>query len=302
MYGSNRFSRLGSPVVLFGGFALFFTASVGVGQRAAAQVQGQGQGQAPAAAAAAAGCKDAKDCLNKGALANQKKDFANAAKFLAVGCDIEPKACNIVGELYRLGQGVAKDGPKAASFHQRACDKGLIVSCAIEAQMRYQGDDGVTVDKARARVAYEKSCSPEFLDSCANAGVMYGAGDGGEVDKEKARGLYQKACDGGEQTGCVNVAAMYLNGDGGPQDKTRARTLFEQACEKKNLLGCFNAGLVYAKGLDGAQDLNTALTFLQKSCDGGHKKSCELAQQIRDDQAKQQAAQAAKPAAKTKKH
>jgi hypothetical protein len=242
-------------------------------------------------------CNDPKDCLNKGARANQNKDFASAAKFLAPACEIEPKACNIVGELYRRGEGVGKDAAKAAEFHGKACDKGLILSCAVEAQLRYQGAEGLQPDKARARIAFEKSCSPEFLDSCVNAAVMYNAGDGGPADKEKARALHQKGCDGGEQNGCVNAAAMYLNGDGGPADKPRAKALFEQACEKKNMLGCFNAGLVYAKGLDGAQDLGKAIALLQQACDGGNQKGCEVVQQIRDDQAKQQAAQA-KPAGK----
>lgn len=254
---------------------------------------------AKAAAAKAAdpnSCSEAKDCLNKGALAHKNKDYAKAAQFLPMACEIEPKACNIVGELYRKGEGVAPDLAKAANFHQKACDKDLIVSCAIEAQLRYQGTEGVPVDKARARVAFEKSCSPEFLDSCVNAGVMFAGGEGGDADKEKARTLHQKACDGGEQNGCVNVAAMYLNGEGGPADKPRAHKLFEDACEKKNLLGCFNAGLVYAKGLDGPQDLTKAVALLQQACDGGSQKGCEVAKQIREDQAKQQAA--AKPAPK----
>lgn len=258
-----------------------------------AHAQNAATGAKPAAPTT---CNDPKDCLNKGALAHKNKDYASAAKFLPAACEIEPKACNIVGEIFRKGEGVAKDGPKAADFHQKACAKGLIMSCAIEAQMRYYGQDGVTVDKARARLAFEQSCSPDFLDSCANAGVMYGTGDGGEPDKQKARILHQKACDGGELTGCVNVAAMYLNGEGGAADKARALTMFEQACEKKNALGCFNAGLVYAKGLDGQQDLPKALPLLQQACDGGNQKGCEVVQQIRDEEAKQAAA--AKPAPK----
>ena len=97
----------------------------------------------PAAAAPAAdGCKDPKDCLNKGAIAMQAKDFAKAAKFLPSGCQIEPKACNIAGELYRKGEGVTADGAKAADFHKKACNAGIIISCAIEAQLRYTGFAG----------------------------------------------------------------------------------------------------------------------------------------------------------------
>lgn len=250
-------------------------------------------------------CTDAKDCLNKGARANQAKDFVRAARFLPTACEIEPKACNIVGEIFRQGQvGVPKDANKAAEFHGKACDKGLILSCAIEAQLRYHGQDGATVNKPRARSGFEKSCGPDFFDSCANAGVMYATGDGGPQDLVKARGLYQKACDGGESTACVNLAAMLLNGEGGDADKPKAKAMFADFCGKKNALSCFNLGLIYAKGLEGAQDLPQALGFLDQGCTLGNQQACTTAQQIRDDQAKiaaEAAAAAAKKGAKGKK-
>ena len=167
----------------------------------------------PAAAAAPDGCKDPKDCLNKGALAMQAKDFAKAAKFLPTACEVEPKACNIAGELFRKGDGVPADGAKAADFHKKACTAGINISCAIEAQLRYTGEGGAVVDKPRARTLFEKTCGPEMLDHCALAGVMYANGDGGPEDKAKARTLYDTACGAGEMTGCVNGGALYLNGD-----------------------------------------------------------------------------------------
>lgn len=248
--------------------------------------------QAPAAAPPPETCSDAKDCLNKGARAHQQKDFARAARFLPTACEIEVKACNIAGEIFRNGDGgVPKDGQKSADLHGKACDKGMIVSCAIEAQLRYQGSDGAKVDKARARLAYERSCGPDFYDSCANAGVMCATGDGGPADLAKARGLYQKACDGGEAAACVNLASMLLNGEGGDADKAKAQTMFAQQCEKKQALGCYNLGLVFAKGLNGPQDLGQAITHLQKACDLGNPGGCQTAQQIRDDMAKQIKAQ-----------
>jgi TPR repeat protein len=282
---------------------LSFTASATLATVLALGGPVRAQTPAPAKPADPTSCSDAKDCLQKGAVAHRNKNFPLAVKFLPTGCDIEPKACNIAGEILRKGEGVPKDATKAASLHGRACDKGLVISCAIEAQLRYHGDEGLAPDKGRARIAFEKSCSPDFLDSCVNAGVMYSGGEGGAVDKDKARTLYQKGCDGGEQTGCVNVAAMYLNGEGGPADKPKAETLFSQGCEKKNALACFNLGLIYAKGLNGPIDFPKALPFLQSGCDGGNQESCKVAQQLRDDQAQKAAAAAApqKPAKGKKK-
>lgn len=256
-------------------------------------------------AAPADSCSGPKDCLQKGALANQQKDFVRAAKFLGPACDIEPKACNIVGELYRKGEGVAKDGQKAADFHRRACESKLIVSCAIEAQLRYRGEDGAQVDKARARIAYEKSCGPDFYDSCANAGVMFANGEGGPVDKTRARVFYEKACVGGEQMGCVNQAALLLAGEGGPADPAKGRALLETACEQKNSFACFNLGVIFAKGQDVPQDFDRALVLIDKACVAGNQEGCKFATQLRDDLAKQKAAAAqaatkGKPAAAKK--
>lgn len=250
-------------------------------------------------AAAADSCKDPKDCLNKGALAMQAKDFAKAAKYLPTGCEIEPKACNIAGELYRKGDGVPADGAKAADFHKKACNAGLSISCAIEAQLRYTGEGGAVIDKPRARQLFEKTCGPEMLDHCALAGVMYATGDGGPEDKAKARTLYDTACGAGEMTGCVNGGALYLNGEGGPADKVKARMYFEKACDQKNADGCFNLGLVYAKGIEVPVDYDKAIAILKKGCDAGSKKGCEVAQQIQDDLAKQKE-EAQKPKGKAK--
>ena len=266
---------------------------------------GFAQANQPAAPPPPETCTDAKDCLNKGARAHQAKDFVRAARFLPSACEIEPKACNILGEILRQGQGgVPKDGNKAADFHGKACDKGLILSCAIEAQLRYHGQDGATVNKPRARIAFEKSCGPDFFDSCANVGVMYATADGGPQDLAKARQFYQKACDGGEGTACVNLAAVLLNGEGGEPDKPKAKAIFTEFCAKKNALSCFNLGLIYAKGLEGAQDLPQALTCLDQACVLGNQQGCTTAQQIRDDQAKiaaEAAAAAAKKGGKGKK-
>jgi TPR repeat protein len=111
---------------------------VGCAGPAVETTRSKGEAAAPKAADPNT-CTDAKDCLNKGATAHRNKDHARAVKFLPMACDIEPKACNIAGELLRKGDGVPKDGPKAADLHGKACDKGLVISCAIEAQLRYHG-------------------------------------------------------------------------------------------------------------------------------------------------------------------
>ena len=124
-------------------------------------------------------------------------------------------------------------------------------------------------------------------------------GDPDGEDKAKARTLYDTACGAGELTGCVNGGALYLNGEGGPADKVKARMYFEKACDQKNADGCFNLGLVYAKGIEVPVDYDKAVALLKKGCDAGSKKSCEVAQQIQDDLAKQKE-EASKPKGKGK--
>lgn len=260
--------------------------------------------QAPAAGPPPERCDNPKDCLNKGARALMAKDFVRAARFMPSACDIEPKACYNAAGFYKDGQGVPKNGAKAAEFYQRACAGKIIEACAIEAQMRMNGEDGCPVDKARARAAFELSCGPDFLFSCANAGLLFATGQGGEADKAKARTYYDKACAAGkgEIVGCVNLGALYLNGEGGDVDKAKAQELFTLACSAKNAEGCFNLGLIFAKGMDGGSpDLDKALGFLKQACELGNKQGCDVSKQIEEDKAKQKEAADAAAAKAAKK-
>jgi hypothetical protein len=228
-------------------------------------------------------CSDNKDCYNKAAQALQAKDNAKALPFLPRACDHEPKACMIAGQMLQKGDGVPADVPKAADFFGKACNGGIIVGCAIEADLRYKGEGGTPVDKARARTLYEKTCGPEMLENCGNAGIMFATGDGGPEDKTKARGFYDMACGGNDAQSCVAGGVMYLNGDGGAKDEAKAKTYFEKACEGKSADGCFNLAVIHGKGIGVTVDINKYKELMQKACAMGSAKGCDAEKQLAAD-------------------
>lgn len=241
-------------------------------------------------------CSDNKDCYNKAAAALAAKDNAKALPFLPKACEHEPKACMIAGQMLQKGEGVPADVPRAADFFAKACAGGIAIGCAIEADIRYKGEGGTPVDKARARALYEKTCGPEMLENCGNAGIMNATGDGGPEDKAKARGFYDMACGGNDAQSCVAGGVMYLNGEGGAKDEAKAKTYFEKACEAKSADGCFNLAVVFGKGHGVAVDLNKYKELMQKACSMGSTKGCDADKQLAAemDKAKQPPAKPAK--------
>lgn len=243
----------------------------------------------------AEGCTSPKDCYNKAATALQAKEPVKAMKFLPGACDHDSKACVIAAELLAKGKDLPTDIPKAVEFYKKGCDAGLLVACANEATIRYSGEGGVTVDKARARSLFEKTCGPEMLDNCHNAATMMYGGEGGSEDKVKARSLFDMACGGAFLASCVSGGSMHLGGQGGAEDKDKAKNHFEKACDGKNADGCFNLGVFYGSG--STKDLQKAQEFFQRSCDLGNKKACETLDQLKADLEKAKAA-AVKPKGK----
>jgi len=81
--------------------------------------------------------------------------------FKYVGFDGEMKACNYLGYLYAQGLGGAHNTKKARDIYQRACDQGMLSSCASLGSL-YQdaGDD----DNARSH--FQKACNGGVTEAC----------------------------------------------------------------------------------------------------------------------------------------
>jgi Sel1 repeat len=122
----------------------------------------------------------------------QEGRYVEAANAHQLACDrFDARACTDLGVMYRRGQGVKKDFPRAAEFSLRGCDGGNALGCT-------------------------------------NLGLMYWNNVLPKNDK-RAVELFGRGCDGGDKNGCRALAFMYENGQGVPKDPGRAAILSQRA-------------------------------------------------------------------------
>ena len=81
--------------------------------------------------------------------------------FKYAGFDGEMKACNYLGYLYAQGLGGAHETKKARDAYQKACDQGILPSCASLGSL-YQ-DAG---DSGKARKYFQKACDGGVAEAC----------------------------------------------------------------------------------------------------------------------------------------
>ena len=81
--------------------------------------------------------------------------------FKYAGFDGEMKACNYLGYLYAQGLGGAHETKKARDAYQKACDQGILPSCASLGSL-YQ-DAG---DSGKARKYFQKACDGGVAEGC----------------------------------------------------------------------------------------------------------------------------------------
>jgi serine/threonine protein kinase len=118
-------------------------------------------------------------------------------------------ACNRLGTMYQVGQGVAQDYSRAIAFYTQACDTGNREACFNSGRM-YHLAIGVPRDDPRAAALFYKSCNGNggYADGCALLGSLYRYGNGVEADPDKARQFLARGCNLGSGWGCVWLKEM----------------------------------------------------------------------------------------------
>jgi len=92
----------------------------------------------------------------------EQKHYADARSYFVLACNGgEMKACNYLGYLYAQGLGGAHDTKKARDAYQKACDQGILPSCASLGSL-YQ--DAGNSDEARKY--FNKACLGGITEAC----------------------------------------------------------------------------------------------------------------------------------------
>ncbi len=102
--------------------------------------------------------------------------------------------CGSLGDIYFWGSGgITTDRQKASIFYERACGAGCASHCDTLGT-QYREGDGIPQNLARAATFYDKGCELGFPPSCAALGELYRQGGGVDKDAQKAQRLLEKAC------------------------------------------------------------------------------------------------------------
>jgi hypothetical protein len=126
----------------------------------------------------------------------EKGLYSEAAVAYKLACDkLNAKACTDLGVMYRRGQGIKKNYPRAAELSLRGCHGGNALGCT-------------------------------------NLGLMYWNNYLPKDDKRAAE-LFQQACDGSDRSGCRALAFMYEQGQGVAKDLDRASFFYQKAREHR---------------------------------------------------------------------
>jgi hypothetical protein len=81
--------------------------------------------------------------------------------FKYAGFDGEMKACNYLGYLYAQGLGGPHETKKARDAYQKACDQGILPSCASLGTLYQDAGDG-----SNARKYFQKACDGGVAEAC----------------------------------------------------------------------------------------------------------------------------------------
>ena len=103
------------------------------------------------------------DDFQRGLTAYERGDYQAARMFwqpLADNYDLA--ALRNMGHLYRLGQGVARDGEKAVRYYTRAAELGFAPAQLNLAVMFYEGD-GIPADAKAARYWAQRAASAGYV-------------------------------------------------------------------------------------------------------------------------------------------
>jgi TPR repeat protein len=156
-----------------------------------------------------------------------KPQYGEALKWFKLAADKgHPNAQFNLGQMYRLGQGMAKNQTEAVRWYRAAANQGF-----ADAQLRlgiaYEEGDGVARNLTEAARLYRLSITnPHHGDGLAEAqfslGALYHEGKGVPKDWKVAAELFEAAADRGYPQAQFNIGWMYYVPEGVEENFVKA--------------------------------------------------------------------------------
>ncbi|MFO0878199.1 MAG: serine/threonine-protein kinase [Gemmataceae bacterium] len=173
-----------------------------------------------------------------------------------------------MGVMYRDGDKIPRNYPRAIEWFQRAADQNY-VEAMNNLGLMYCNGQGVPVNYARARQLFRQAADSGHILAMRNLGLMYRDGEGGPIDYRQAIEWFRKAADGGESGSMFNLGLMYNTGQGVPVDHGQAFQWYRKAADLGYPDAAYNVAWDYDNGKGVTLDYREALRWYKKAADLG---------------------------------
>jgi uncharacterized protein len=121
------------------------------------------------------------------------------------------------------------DPVQAAKLYGRACQGAVGIACDTLGTM-YQLGNGVDPDDQKALASFRKACDAKYADGCYHLGQLYFDGRGVEQNIKTVVALYTKSCDLGSADPCDILGGWYEGGGIVGRDPLKAAVFFKKMC------------------------------------------------------------------------
>jgi len=176
------------------------------------------------------------------------------------------RACNELGDMFTIGEGVPIDASGAYLYYDQACGGGVGLGCYRAGVHHALGYGAELVDLGEADRLYTRACTLGEGLGCTARALLIDAGPREQRDEAQIRSLLQHGCELGDGEGCWRLGDRCLKGTHGPRDVEAGNRWLRLSCEAKSPAGCRELG----ERLEG----DAAQAAFERGCEGGDAVSC----------------------------
>ncbi len=200
---------------------------------------------------------------------NAEMNYAQAVEILfRLAREDYAPAMTMLGELYFLGNGVARDKEEACNWYKRAIAAGD-THALFKLGVQYLTGLGVTLDQVEGIRLLTLAAEKGDLDAINELAGIYFEGLGVPKDYAKALEWYYKGVELNSDKAMFGIGNAYFFGKGVEQDYAKARVWYNRAAHLGLREAYYNLGHMNEYGLGQDIDMQKALEYYQLAADKG---------------------------------
>ena len=175
----------------------------------------------------------------------------------------------ILGGMYEIGVGVARNDAQCAYWWQRASDNGHVNATKALGSMYFSGR-GVPHDYEKAMALYMKAAEDGHPHAIKYIALGYKRGLGLPQDDEKAAEWQARADKLGGTFADVVLLESYQSAETEPKNDEELFAEFKAQADKGNTRGFFYVGAAYMSGVGVPQDHVEGAKWIKQSAELGN--------------------------------